>query len=193
MKIFSDVIDAIEKIANALVALKNIPVRKRQKIQDAVKDSFTLLNSAVNIVLHRLGDISYHESDSDFRNDLRRLDNLEEWRDLEREMRMCRSLREVHGEIDGFTLSLMPLRLGSRDWHQVRTLVDQVLEREGELADYISRALRRLAARADSAVLSTREYQSARRAVIRARKALEAERQHLLTAELSFLEAIRPK
>ena len=193
MKIFSDVIDAIEKIANALVALKNIPVRKRQKIQDAVKDSFTLLNSAVNIVLHRLGDTSYHESDTDFRNDLRRLDNLEEWRDLEREMRMCRSLREVHGEIDGFTLSLMPLRLGSRDWDQVRTLVDQVLEREGELADYISRALKRLAARADSAVLSTREYQSARRAVIRARKALEAERQHLLTAELSFLEAIRPK
>lgn len=193
VKLFSDVIDALEKVGKAVLSIKNIPARQRKRYQDAVKDAFTLLNSAVNLVLHRLGDVLLADTKKEFVTELRRLDNSKEWWKLEREVRLCRKLREVHPEIDGFTLTKMPLRLGSRDWNSVRILVDQILEREGELADYISSRLTRFAGMASKAGRSSKESDRARKSISRARKALEKERVRLLSAELQFLKAIQRK
>jgi hypothetical protein len=190
--VFSDVIDALEKVAKAVISIKDIPKKQRSRYQEAVRDAFTLLNSAVNLVLHRLGDILIEDDRNKFADELRRLDNQKEWWELEREVRLCRKLREVHPEIDSFTLGKMPVRLGSKDWDNVRTLVDQILEREGEMADFISLRLSRLAQLASKAQQSTEGYEASRRAVARARKTLEKERKRLLSAELQFLEAIQP-
>ena len=51
IKIFTDIIDALEKVGKAITSIKSIPEAKRKKISKAVEDSYTLLNSAINLVL----------------------------------------------------------------------------------------------------------------------------------------------
>lgn len=189
IKIFSDAIDALEKVAKAVIALKNIPKQERQRYKEAVKDSYTLMNSAVNLVFLRLGDILLLDTKGEFLKEVRRLDNTQEWLQLERDVRLCNKLREVHGEIDNFVLTRMLVRLGSRDWDNVRQLVDELLEREGTLADYISASLKKLAGQASAASRSSREYASLRRIVTRTRGVLEKERQRLIASELEFIKA----
>jgi hypothetical protein len=193
IKVFTDVIDALEKVCKAVIAITEIPKSQRQKIVLAVEESFTLLNSAINLVIHRLGDLLLEDSKELFIKDLRRLDNHHEWSDLEREMRLCRRLREVHSEIDSFTLRTMPLRMGSKDWKNVRVLVDEILEREGELASFISRKLSALSDLAKEAKSSDDGYKKTVRTIKRVRTRLRRERQRLIEAELTFLESIKSK
>lgn len=191
IKIFSDAIDALEKVGKGVIALTSIPKKERQRYKDAVKDSYTLMNSAVNLVFLRLGDVLLLEKKQEFLKEVRRLDNAQEWLQLERDVRLCNKLREVHGEIDSFVLNRMIVRLGSRDWDNVRRLVDQLLEREGTLADYISASLRKLASQASAASTSSEEYAKLRRNLTQTRRALEKDRQRLITSELEFIKAAK--
>ena len=50
-------IASLVKVSKAIISIKNIPKTHRKRYQDAAMDSFTLLNSAVNLVLHRLSDL----------------------------------------------------------------------------------------------------------------------------------------
>ena len=188
IKIFSDAIDALEKVAKAVIALQSIPKQERQRYKAAVKDSYALMNSAVNLVFLRLGDILLLDKKGEFLKEVRRLDNAQEWLQLERDVRLCNKLRDVHGEIDNFVLSRMIIRLGSRDWDKVRQLVDELLEREGTLADYLSASLRKLARQASVATRSSQEYANLRRSVTQTRRVVERERQRLIASELEFIK-----
>ena len=115
--------------------------------------------------------------------------NIREWHDIERDMRLCESLRLTHGEIDNLSMTAHDLILGSRDWENIRKLVDQVLEREGELADYIGRALTQIADKADASQ-SHDDIKKVRRSVKRAAKKISDERTRLMRAEIAFLDAI---
>ena len=189
LKPFSDVIDAMQKVADMAGRIASIPKTKRLKLQEAVREAFTLLNSAVNIVYHRLTDATLKDGDADFRLDIRSLSNVSEWQGLERQMRMCEALRLSHRELDSLSMTAPDLVLGSRDWKNIRVLVDEVLEREGELADYIARALERLADQAESSK-SPEDIKKLRAAVKRAARQLSKDRRRLMEAELNFLDAI---
>ncbi len=193
VKIFTDVIDALERVGKAAVAIKNIPETQRKRISEAVEDSFTLLNSAINLVLLRLDDLLLEDSRSEFINDLKRLGNNQEWRELERDVRLCRKLRELHGEISSFAIKTIPLRVGSRDWANVRVLVDEILEGEGELADFIGRKLSNLSALAEQANLSNDGYKKTIASIKRVERRLRKDRQRLLASEISFIESVRKK
>jgi hypothetical protein len=193
VKIFTDVIDALQKVGEAIISIKNIPKAQRKRISLAVEESFTLLNSAINLVLHRLGDLLSEDSRSEFIRELKKLDNDREWWELERDVHLCRGLREAHPEIDSFRLSKMPLRLGSRDWENVRVLVDEVLEREGELAKFIGRKLSTLSAMAEQAKSSDEGYKKTIASIKRVQRKLRKDRKRLLASELSFVESIGKK
>lgn len=184
VKIFTDVIDALEKVGKALVALKNIPKQKRERYITAVTDAFTLLDSAITLVINRLGDVAANQNDADLRSELLRLDSSKEWLAIERDVRLCRNLRIAHAEVDSFVLSFMA-ELSGRDWDNVRCLVDQVLEREGELADFIASSLSRLAGLARDPTA----FKKARAEVDATASAVKAERRRLIASELEFLKA----
>lgn len=139
IKVFSDAIDALEKLANAAISIKEIPKRQRKRYQDAVAESYSHLNAATNMVILRLGDLMNMKK-AEFLDDLQRLDNDKEWLALERDVRLCSNLRMTHPEMDGF-LSRM-IQFSRRDWDKARELVDKLLEKESTLADYISLSLK---------------------------------------------------
>jgi hypothetical protein len=184
IKIFTDVIDALEKVGKALVSLQNIPRQKRERVITAVTDAFTLLDTATTLVINRLGDVAMSESEAELRSELLRLDSTKEWLAIERDVRLCRNLRIAHSEVDSFVLSFMA-QLSGKDWDNVRCLVDQVLEREGELADFIANSLSRLAGLArDPTFLG-----KARAEVDATASAVKAERRRLIASELAFVKA----
>ncbi|MCI0564147.1 MAG: hypothetical protein MN733_37205 [Nitrososphaera sp.] len=187
IKVFSDAIDALEKLADAAISVKEIPKRQRRRYQDAVAESYSHLNAAANMVFLRLGDL-LNMKKAEFLDDLQRLDNDKEWLALERDVRLCSNLRTTHPEMDGF-LSRM-IQFSRRDWAKARELVDKLLEREGTLADYISSSLKRLAKMAPKAREAPDEYKTAREAVSQVREAVRKERVRLIKSEVAFLDAL---
>jgi len=187
IKLFSDAIDALEKVGKALVHLTNVPTEQRQRYVKAVGEAFGLLDSALMLVINRLGDISQITDQNEFLTELARLNNVKEWTAIERDVRLCRNLRLAHAELDTFTLHFMAEIKGA-DWENVRRLVDQVLEREGQLADFIAASLNDLAARAASARTDQTKYSQAQGAVEQVSNVVKQERRRLIAAELQFLD-----
>ncbi len=190
-KIFSDVVDALEKIAKAVIELKNIPRNKRNQYREAVAKSYQLLNSATNLIILRLGDILLLDSQTRFVSELRKLDNDQGWMTIERDVRLCANLRDVHPDMDGLLSRIIHFR--GRDWANARELVDRLLEREGTLAGYISTRLAALARMATKTRTSMAQYRKARAAVERVRDTVKRERMRLIRSEVSFLDALGRK
>jgi hypothetical protein len=188
IKIFSDVIDALEKVGKALVTLKNIPKQKRKNYIDAVSSSFTLLDSALMLVINRLNDIALIKNGKDLAPELLRLNNSKEWMTLEKDMRLCSNLRMAYGEVDSFVLSFMANLTGS-DWNNVRCLVDQVLEREGQLADFLASSLSHLAKLPATQSSKTATLKKTYAEINATIEAVKAERRRLIVSELTFLKA----
>jgi hypothetical protein len=188
LKVFSDAIDALEKLADAVIKVKNIPKNRRKRYRQAVSQSFELLNAAMNLILLRLGDLLLIEKKTDFIRELKKLDNNKAWLELERDVRLCSNLRATHMDMDG-VLSRM-IHFGQRDWDKARLLVDQLLERERSLADYISNKLQSLAHRASNAQKSNEQYKKTRTAVGRFRNSVRKERLRLIRSETAFLDAL---
>ena len=189
VKVFSDAVDALEKIAKALVELRNIPRNQRAQYRNAVAKSYQLLNTATNLIILRLDDVLLLNDQAVFASELRKLGNNKEWMNLERDVRLCSNLRDVHGDMDGLLSRMIHFR--GRDWSNARDLVDRLLEREGTLADYIGARLSHLAQMADTAAGSANEYQQVRLAVERVRNHVKRERIRLLRSEVKFQDALR--
>lgn len=191
LKIFTDVVEALEKITKALIELKNIPRNKRTEYREAVAKSYQLLNTATNLIILRLGDVLLLEKQAAFAAELRKLDNNADWMNLERDVRLCSNLRDVHGAMDGLLSRMIHFR--GRDWSNARELVDRLLEREGTLADYIGGRLSHLSRMAKNAETSVSGYRRARTAVERVRDSAKKERARLLRSELQFLDSLGKK
>jgi hypothetical protein len=191
IKIFTDAIDALEKLAKAVIAVKDIPQKTRKGYEEAVSDAFTLMDSALMLVYNRLGDLLLAEDREEFLTELAALDNVKEWAKIEREVRLCRNLRATRREMGSFVSGIMG-QVSVQDWRNMRQLIDEILEREGELADFISKALKKLAQGAPRARTSARGYQSIRRTVSRTKDAVQKERRRLIASELQFLDSLKP-
>jgi hypothetical protein len=187
IEVFSNTVDALEKLSKLAAQATGMPGRRRGRYLAAVQEAYQLLNAATNLVILRLGDLS-HQKKKDFLAGLEALDNMGEWMDIERQVRLCSGLRSTHTELDTILTRMSMMR--GRDWGTMRALVDQVLNCEGTLANLISAKLSTLARRAVKAAKSPDEYKEARGAVITLRDAVIKERQRLMQAETAFLDAI---
>lgn len=188
-KLFSDAIEGLKKLGELALGIKGVPAKKRRRLVEAVSEAYMLLNSSVNLVHHRLNHALLIDKDKDFVNDVRTMSHYQAWHDVERDMRMCKSLRHTHVEIDHLSMTAPDLLLGGRDWNNIRTLVDEILEREGELACYISRALQRFSTSAD-ACKSAEDVKKLRTSVKRAANKLAKDRVKLIKEEISFTDAV---
>ena len=54
--IFSDVIDALERIGQAVLKVKQLPKDQRDKAEEAVEEAYSLLEQAILLVRSRLKD-----------------------------------------------------------------------------------------------------------------------------------------
>jgi hypothetical protein len=55
IKVFSDMIDALERAGKGLVALADLSANERQRYREVVGETYSLLDSAIILVIVRLG------------------------------------------------------------------------------------------------------------------------------------------
>lgn len=99
LKLFTDLIDALGKVAGGLKAFVNLPEAEREAMRNTLDETYRLIATTFNMVIIRLGDLLLHAADDDFLREAARLDTYNEWMQAEREFRLCRSLRVALREI----------------------------------------------------------------------------------------------
>jgi anthranilate phosphoribosyltransferase len=192
IKMFSEAYSAIRELVNDLVALQGLPAEQRKKHLRVVHETLGLLDQAISLVVTRLRDVLHvaaEEGTAAFASQLRRLDNVAEWYQLEREVRLCSSLRSASREMEGI-VSKLGNRLTLKNPDQFDMLIRGILEGEGRLADHIGVKLQKLAALSGDAQSSEEGFQRARDEVRSALDVLLNERQALIKTELEVYDLI---
>lgn len=189
ISLFSDLIDVLGKAAGSLKSLADLPRSERDSIRQTMDETYRLLDTTLNMVIIRLGDIGLETSDTDFLQELAKLDNWSEWMQAEREFRLCRALRVAVRETETLGRQ-MAGRASVRDWESLTQLMQTVLTGEGEVALTIVRQFTTLSGDARTALSAGHPATDVRKSVQEFRAALIAERQKLLTQELALYNDI---
>lgn len=185
LKLFSDLIDALGKVAGGLKAMANLPKAEREAIRRTPDETYRLIDTTLNMVIIRLGDIHLRESDDDFQREVARLDNYGEWMQAEREFRLCRSLRVALRETETLSSRLMGA-VSTKDWNALLQQMQAILATEGEVALFIGQRFSQLAADARAAGQDATRSQAVRDALATVRATLVGERQKLIKQELDL-------
>lgn len=182
IRIFTDLIDALGKVASGLKAVLNLPKAEREAMRQTLDETYRLIDTTLNMVIIRLGDIALLTSDAEFCKEASRLDNYEAWVKAEREFRLCRSLRVALRETESL-VGRMSGAVSIKDWNALLSLMRGVLATEGEVALFIGGHFQRIAGDARTAGQNAQDLGAVRGALATFRAALLAERQQLITQE----------
>lgn len=71
-KFFTDLIDALGKVATGLKTLVQLPKTERETIRSTLDEKYRLIDTTLNMVIIRLGDILLQSSDKDFLDEVAR-------------------------------------------------------------------------------------------------------------------------
>ncbi|MBI1926548.1 hypothetical protein HYR99_20180 [Candidatus Poribacteria bacterium] len=78
LKLITDLIDALGKVAGGLKAIVNLPKAEREAMRKTLDETYRLIDTTLNMVIIRLGDILLPASDDAFLREaarhLRRMD-----------------------------------------------------------------------------------------------------------------------
>lgn len=113
--LFTDLIDALGKVAGGLKAIVNLPKSERETIRRTLDETYRLIDTTRNMLIVRLGDIQLQPTDDVVLREVARLVNYNEWMQAEREFRLCSSLRVALRE----TEALVDRQFGTvstKDW-----------------------------------------------------------------------------
>lgn len=185
LKLFTDLIDALGKVADGLKVIVNLPKTERETISRTLDETYRLIDTTLNMVIIRLGDILLKETDGDFLREAAQLDNYNEWLQAEREFRLCRSLRVALRETETLAGKVTGA-LSTKDWDALLHQMRAILGAESDVALFIGSQFQQLA----SDARNTKNAQSMRGALAAFRVALVAERQELIKQELSLYTMI---
>lgn len=179
IKIFSDLIDALSKITK-------LPKAEREQYRQAIEQSYQLLDTTLGMIAIRLGDILLPASQPEFIDEVAKLDNCAEWIRIEREFRMCQSLRAALSEIKHPSGELKA-RVSVHDIHSLIEMMEGTTATEGEIAGFISERFRGLASEARTPGVDIAKL---RGEVTSFREALLSERRRLIRAEDDLYETV---
>ena len=189
IKIFTDFIDAIGKVATGLKALANLPKNERDKYRQTMDEAFRLIDTTINMVIFRLGDVLFIENDNYFLAEISKLDYYKEWVEAERELRLCKSLRAASRETESLR-SLLSGELSTNDWDALLEQMRAVLAAEHELAEFISQQFQGLAESVRNATPDPQLMDTIKMQVNAFRAVLVQERRQLLKQEIEQYEIV---
>lgn len=184
-ELFPDMIGALGKIGAGLAAAVDIPKKERDKYRQAMKETYRLIDTHLNMVILRLGDIQLFDDDRTFMQEVTKLDNYAEWRNAEREFRLCENLRATYSEAERLRGKLVGSR-SVQDWDALLEQMRDVFSGEHEAADYISTQFKELA----DAAWTVRPPKAVRKQVKDMRDSLIQEREKLIRQETEMYAII---
>jgi hypothetical protein len=189
LKLFTDLIDALGKVAAGVRAIASLPKAEREKIRQTLDETYRLIDTTLNMVVIRLGDILLFDNDNDFLQEAVRLENYGEWMQAEREFRLCRSLRVALRETQTLAGKLKGA-VSVKDWDALLTQMGAILASEGEVANFIGQRFQQHASDARTTGQNGHKTDLIRTALAAFRTALIAERQELIKQELELFTLV---
>ena len=186
IKIFSDLIDALSKVTDALKAAAALPKAEREQYRKVVGESYQLLDATLNMIVIRLRDILLPTNQPRFIDEVANLDNYPEWMRIEREFRMCQSLRAALSEIKHFSGKLKA-RVSVNDIDALIRLMEGTTATEDDIAEFISERFHDLASEARAPGVDIAKL---RDEVTSFREALLRERRQLIRAEADLYDIV---
>lgn len=186
LKLFTDLVDALGKVDGRLKGIVTPSQRGAGGgAPRTLDETYRLVETTLNKVIIRLGDLLLLAADDDFLREAARLDNYNEWMQAEREFRLCRSLRVALRETQTLAGKLVGA-VSAKDWDALLQQMRSILATEGEVAVFIGQQFQRSADDARSANLDAQKTRAIRDALATFRTALIAERQELIKQELEL-------
>jgi hypothetical protein len=83
MELFTDMIDALGKAAGGLKAIVNLPKAERKTMRQTLDETYRLIDTTLNMVIIRLGDILLIAADAVL-HEVARLEIYDEWMQAEK-------------------------------------------------------------------------------------------------------------
>ena len=88
-RLFTDLIDALGEVAGGLKATVNLTRTERETMRRTLGEAWRLIDTTLNMVIIRLGEISLSAADADFQREAAGQDNDNEWMQAGRGFRLC--------------------------------------------------------------------------------------------------------
>jgi len=189
MKFFSDLITALGKVGSGLKALADLPKAEREKYRQVMDETYRLIDTTINMVIIRLGDILHLDDDQQVLDEVSKLDNFDGWYKAEREFRLCQSLRVAVCETETLR-SRLAGPISTKDWDALLQQMENMLTTESEVALFIAQQFNTLAQEARDLTADAGKTSAVRDQAIGFRDALIAERQRLIQQEMQLYEIV---
>lgn len=177
------IVEAIRQISNGVKKVNEFTRDERKKYRKLIDESYILLDSAILLIINRLGDLLNEEEEHEFRDKLKELNNVTEWYDLERDVRLCKNLRYARCEMDRL-LDKLKQYVSVSDPKTLNLLIYSIFEAEDKLANYIGQSLDNLAS------MHIEDYDIAKKEVQKIRDGLKEIRGKLITQQVEILKSI---
>jgi hypothetical protein len=181
-KLFSELFDAIEKTFKAIKAIAKLPKETRDELRKTFDGTFQLLDTSLNMVSIRLGEILRITKITDFKKEVRLLKNDQSWTNAEREFRLCKSLRHTVNETDRLKSKILNY-ISVKDWEEMQNQMEAILQSEDRLGDYIADKFKTLSG------INTGPHgslQQTKDTLMEFQDALNAERRRLIAMEMEL-------
>ena len=183
--IFSDLINALGKAVVGLKALAHLPKAERDKYRQVMDETYRLIDTTINMVIIRLGDILHLDGDQQCLEEVSKLNNFDDWYRAEREFRLCQSLRVAVRETETLRRRLAG-SISTKDWDAMLEQMKNILTTESEVAQFIAEKFKTLAQEARGATDDSETVSAIRDQAIGFRDALIAERRCLIQQEMEL-------
>ncbi|OPY36394.1 MAG: hypothetical protein A4E35_01933 [Methanoregula sp. PtaU1.Bin051] len=182
--LFSDLADALGKVVSALNSLADIPPKERDKYRQTFNETYRLLDTVLNIVIIKLGEIRDIQDPAVFTSEVSRLDNNQEWLQNQRDFRLCYNLHVTCREARSLPKKLVG-KISVNDWNALLEQIESVFQSETSVADQISNFFKELAENSQN-----QPPDIVKKQVNAFRDALIKERQKLIKDELELFKTI---
>lgn len=151
ISMLSDAVSIVKEIASGIPKLTSLPKDRRERYHTIVDETFTLLDHALLCVIQRLSDcvrIQREHGNAAFMIEIQSLQSVNDWEKIERDVRLCHSLRQASGEMRHL-ISNIGDKLSLSDMTKFWNLVNIVLEGETTMANQIAYMLSQLSNMSD--------------------------------------------
>lgn len=182
--LFTDLIKVLQEIFQGVQKVTTFTKEQRDQYYQVMQETYHLLDSTLNMVIIRLGDILLVDDEDEFKKEVKKLSNFGDWYAVERDLRLCQSLRRALRETESLKNKLEG-KVSTKDWNNLLGLMHHVLASEDDVAYFISQQFREIAESTDEKTIA--EIKVHLRAF---RQVLLEERQALIRQEMAMYSVI---
>ena len=192
LKPISDLIDALGKVVTGTKGLAGFAPDERKKYRDTMTETYRVIDTTLVMLITRLTDV-LRKNSAEFLDEVALLESNADWLRVERDFRLCGSLRTALSETKttgGRLKGKLIDKLVIGDWDALLRLMDSILNDEEEVADRVAQGFRALACAASNAKSQGTGEAAVKKETEAFREALIAERERLIKQEIDLYNIV---